>query len=213
MSSQTLVPPPSPSPCRLPGLVCCGLAWPRMARPVPGLELETWHNSLARRGRMKGKNRRVTGRLHMNRHGNGEGRGGVRGWRVKVNPPHPRVPHRPLPNWRADKGDEEGVQDDTGRWALGPLPPTDQEEGGRVGGWEINTHTHRQMHYANTLRLTCATAEGQKHSNAHTHTHTPADNHTHLSPFHLKTHKKHTLGPLLAWVSTLRTSASIFYHV
>lgn len=101
--------PPSPGPCCLPGLVCCGLPWPRTAWPVQGLELETWHNSLARRGQMKGKNRRVMGRLHMNCRSNGEGRGGVRGWRVKVNPPHPGVPRRPLPNWRADKGDEEGV--------------------------------------------------------------------------------------------------------
>lgn len=125
------LPPPSPDSCCLPGLVCCGLPWPWTARPVQGLELETWHNSLARRGQMKGKNRRVMGRLHMNRWGNGEGRSGVRGWRVKVNPLHHRVLHRPLPNWRADKGDDEGVRDDTGRWALGPLPPAPPPGGRR----------------------------------------------------------------------------------
>lgn len=151
-------PPPSPSPspdprCP-PGLVCCGLAWPWMAWAVPGLELETWHNSLARRGLMKEKNRRVTGRLHMNRWANGAGRGGVRRLEVKVNPLHPRLPHRLLPNWRADKGDEEGALDDMG--CSDPCRPPISRKEGEQGAW-----MHRQMHYANTLRLTCATAEGK----------------------------------------------------
>lgn len=86
-------------------------------------------------------------------------------------------------------------------------PPSRREEGGGVGGWEINTHkhtyawthTHGQMYYANTLRLTCATAEGQKHSETHSHTHTHRHTHTSRRPNTLKSFssdKTHT------WAST-----------
>lgn len=58
---------------------------------------------------------------------------------------------------------------------FGPLPQASPSRGRRQRGWDISTHiqahagahtlahTHqRQMRYANTRRLTCATGEGQK---------------------------------------------------
>lgn len=99
------VSPPSPSPSCLPGLAY------RPADPDSLACPRTWTwdvtQQRGRGGQMKGKNRRVTGHLHMNYQSKCERRGWVKGWRAKVNPPHPNVPHRPLPNWCSDKGNGE----------------------------------------------------------------------------------------------------------
>lgn len=129
--------PPSPSlfpnsRCP-PGLFCCDLAWPWMSWDVPGLELETWHNSLARRGQMKGNNRRVTGRLHMYRLANGEGRGG--GQEVKGKRSTPCIPGSCTDCSLTDEQTKEmrrGFWMTWGAWT--PATPPNQQEGGRTGG-------------------------------------------------------------------------------
>jgi len=69
--------------------------------------------------------------------------------------------------------------------------------------WAHNdTHT-RQMRYANTLRLKCATAEGQKHSDTHTnrYPHTLLSENTHFN--------EHTEDICINILSSLNSNANI----
>lgn len=144
MSKQTLVPlPPSPqtlTPCQIWSVV----VWPGPGWPGSSQDLNLRLDTTACPGVDNWK-RRIGWwwvACIWIVPGIGEGRAEVMGLRAKVNPPHPQVPRGPLPNWRADKGDEEGVQDDTGRWALGPLPPRRRRRSRGLGNEHISMDLH-----------------------------------------------------------------------
>lgn len=86
-------------------------------------------------------------------------------------------------------------------------PPLHQEEGRRVGGWEISTYTHMHGHThthtqadalcKHTYAHMCRSWRTKTFGRTHALRQTDAPTHTQSSPFHLKTHTRtHTNTPL-----------------